>query len=157
MIIPGLASLILLTTISGGRIGVLSPLVPLIVPNFLAYLSVTLIPMAFISWIFSLLYPDDNVNGSGKRASKEIHGGALIGFLERTLIFLLLLISSSCIIPVKDAIGSLAIIIAAKAIFRFQGKSQEAEWYITGTFLSLTSGLALSWFSLYLIWGRLGC
>ncbi|GEM_PF-2913516 len=117
--------------------------------HLLAYLSVVLLPYSLISELGRRIRPGGGEGG--------FHGGAMIGVMERSFIFLLFLMSANCLLPVKDALSSLAMIVAAKALFRFSERTVEAEWYIIGTFFSLTSGIALSWLSLYVIWGRLGC
>ncbi len=142
LLVAGILSLASLLLMEG------MPDVESLAPHLLAYLSVVLLPYYLISEVGSRLHPK---NG------EDFHGGALIGVLERSFIFLLFLMSANCTLPVKDALNSLAMVIAAKALFRFSEKTVEAEWYIVGTFLSLTSGVALSWLSLYVIWGRLGC
>ncbi len=121
----------------------------IIASHLLAYLSVVLLPYSSISELGRKIRP-----GVGEEG---FHGGAIIGLMERSFIFLLFLMSANCLLPVKDALSSLAMIVAAKALFRFSRRTMEAEWYIIGTFFSLTSGIALSWLSLYVIWGRLGC
>ena len=67
-------------------------------------------------------------------------GGKIIGYLERSLIFLFVLVNQ------PSAIGFL---IAAKSVFRFgelrEGKNRmEAEYIIIGTLLSFLVGIAVS-------------
>lgn len=141
----------------------------LVVTHLLAYLTVILLPCGLISQVGEWLTPSRVGEGNGDSASGKkceerdgvrgkggFHAGALIGALERTLIFILFLMTANRMLPLKDALGSLTLVIAAKALFRFSERTEEAEWYIVGTFLSLTSGVALSWFTLHLIWGGLG-
>ncbi len=128
----------------------------LLVAHLLAYLTVVVLPYGVISEVGNRL--STQRNGVGENEGRgRFHGGALIGVLERSFIFVLFLMTANHLLPLKDALGSLAMIIAAKALFRFSERTTEAEWYIIGTFLSITSGVALSWFTLYVIWGRLGC
>lgn len=135
----------------------------LLVAHLLAYLTVVLLPYGIISEVGNRLSTQRNGvgesegRGDEERGKGRFHGGALIGVLERSFIFVLFLMTANHLLPLKDALGSLAMIIAAKALFRFSERTTEAEWYIIGTFLSITSGVALSWFTLYVIWGRLGC
>lgn len=64
-------------------------------------------------------------------------GGATIGNLERTLIFLLILIGQP---------GAIGFLVAAKSILRFEeAKKQElAEYVLIGTLLSFTLAIALT-------------
>ncbi|MDK2384106.1 MAG: hypothetical protein QI199_04770 [Candidatus Korarchaeota archaeon] len=144
ILLAGLLSLALLLLFQG------APIVEprMIASHLLAYLSVVLLPHSLISELGRRIQLGGDEEG--------FHGGAMIGLMERSFIFLFLM-SANCLLPVKDALSSLAIVVAAKALFRFNRRTMEAEWYIIGTFFSLTSGIALSWFSLYMIWGRLGC
>ncbi|MDF3128232.1 DUF3307 domain-containing protein [Kiritimatiellaeota bacterium B1221] len=63
------------------------------------------------------------------------HGGACIGNLERSLIFLLILIGQP---------GAIGFLVAAKSILRFEeAKKQElAEYVLIGTLLSFTLAIA---------------
>ncbi len=167
----GIISLALLILIQMERFESLwANIMPELAAYLLAYLSVILIPYSLIAMVSRVIYHPSGDRSSSEQSNRsdrqqsrqkqspdEFHGGAIIGASERSLIFLLFLMSATCILPVKDALGSLAVIIAAKAIFRFNSKTEEAEWYIIGTLLSLIMGVALSWLSLYLIWGRLSC
>ncbi len=127
--------------------------------HLLAYLTVILLPYGLISKVGKWLTPkrikedegEGDNEGTGEKG--EFHAGALIGALERSLIFILFLMTTSQLLPLKDALGSLTLIIAAKALFRFSERTEEAEWYIVGTFLSITSGVALSCLTLHLIRG----
>ncbi len=145
ILFAGLLSLALLLLFQG------APIVEprMIASHLLAYLSVLLLPHSLISELGRRIR-----SGGGEEG---FHGGAVIGVMERSFVFLLFLMSANCLLPVKDALSSLAIVVAAKALFRFDRRTMEAEWYIIGTFFSLTSGIALSWLSLHMIWGRLGC
>jgi hypothetical protein len=68
-------------------------------------------------------------------------GGATIGNLERTLIFLLILIGQP---------GAIGFLVAAKSILRFEeAKKQElAEYVLIGTLLSFTLAIALTYLTL---------
>ena len=129
--------------------------------HLLAYMGVVLLPHGLISevgrWIRN--QGTQTVKGGssqGDTGRRELrHGGAVIGVLERTFIFLLFLMSNASMLAMKDAINSLALIVATKALFRFGEKTTEAkEWYIIGTLLSITSGVLLSWLTLGAIWGE---
>ncbi len=159
VILAGLLPMVLLLWIEG--IPSVQP--KLLVTHLLAYLTVVLLPYSIISEVGNRLSSQRDGMRENERREDEgrekgrFHGGALIGVLERSFIFVLFLMTATHLLPLKDALGSLALIIAAKALFRFNERTTEAEWYIIGTFLSITSGVALSWFTLHVIWGSLGC
>lgn len=90
---------------------------------------------------------DDGLHREGSDLS-SIHarglkdGGKIIGYLERSLIYLLVLVNQ------PSAIGFL---IAAKSVFRFgelqdRTNRMEAEYIIIGTLLSFSFGIAVSFF-----------
>ncbi len=69
------------------------------------------------------------------------HGGRLIGWLERALIFLLVM---------NGAIAGVGFLAAAKSVFRFGEISdprqrKEAEYILIGTLLSFTWGMFAAW------------
>jgi len=68
-------------------------------------------------------------------------GGECIGNLERTLIFLLILIGQP---------GAIGFLVAAKSILRFEEakKQKLAEYVLIGTLLSFTLAMALSYLTL---------
>ena len=82
------------------------------------------------------------------------YGGMLIGYAERSLIFLaFLMLRSENGASLSDLLNSVSFIIAGKAIFRFSTKNSDrrtcADWYILGTFLSVLMGLLISWIFLF--------
>ncbi len=90
-------------------------------------------------------HEDKGLKGEGSDLS-SIHarglrdGGKIIGYLERSLIYLFVLVNQPA------AIGFL---IAAKSVFRFgelsdKGNRMEAEYIIIGTLLSFLFGIAVS-------------
>ena len=74
-----------------------------------------------------------------KRLEKESipNAGRFIGYLERALVFVLVIGGQS---------GSIAFIIAAKAIIRFESSRHRpfAEYFLVGTFSSMLVTLAVS-------------
>jgi len=82
--------------------------------------------------------------------------GQYIGYIERSLIFstfLLTYFSSSE--NYLALLGALSLIIAGKGLFRFSSTSERpcAEWYILGTFLSITLAVFLSWLLFFILLG----
>lgn len=81
---------------------------------------------------------------SDSENSGNFHAGALIGYLERGLILLFVLLSQ------YDAIG---LLIAAKSILRFSEASSgnvKSEYVLSGTLLSLAASLSMGLFVLNL-------
>jgi hypothetical protein len=81
------------------------------------------------------------------RAKGLTNGGRIIGNLERTLIFFLVLLGQY---------GGIAFLIAAKSIFRFgelreSENRMEAEYIIIGTFASFLYAIAISTLAVMLI------
>ncbi|MGY5872724.1 MAG: hypothetical protein RTV72_10800 [Candidatus Thorarchaeota archaeon] len=77
-------------------------------------------------------------------------GGYLIGYTERSLIFLSFLINFyDSTLSYASILSFLSVIVAGKAIFRYSSKNTDdrscADWYILGTLMSITMALALSW------------
>ncbi len=78
-----------------------------------------------------------NINPRKNDEHGNFHSGELIGWLERGLILVFVIISQ------YDAIGFL---IAAKSILRFSEASkgdEKSEYVLTGTLLSLATALCL--------------
>ncbi|MGV9169164.1 MAG: hypothetical protein ACOC38_04395 [Promethearchaeia archaeon] len=77
-------------------------------------------------------------------------GGYLIGYTERTLVYLAFLIAYyDAELSFSSILSFLSVIVAAKAIFRYSSRDTTyrecADWYILGTLMSITLGLAFSW------------
>lgn len=77
-------------------------------------------------------------------------GGYLIGFTERSLIFLSLMITYyDSALSYASILGFLSVVMAGKAIFRYSSRDVNdracADWYILGTLMSITMALALAW------------
>ena len=77
-------------------------------------------------------------------------GGYLIGYTERSLIFLSFMINYyDNALSYASILSFLSVIVAGKAIFRYSSKETDdrscADWYILGTLMSITMALALSW------------
>jgi hypothetical protein len=70
--------------------------------------------------------------------------------MERSLIFLAFLISFyDSSFSYTSILSFLSVIVAGKAIFRYSSGAATdracADWYILGTFTSITMALALAW------------
>lgn len=94
----------------------------------------------------------------GKGLEKDIasvcgglkYGGCLIGYVERSLIFLAVVIAYfDSTVSYTSVLSFLSVIVAGKAIFRYSSRDNGdracADWYILGTLMSITMGLALTW------------
>ncbi|KXH76210.1 MAG: hypothetical protein AM326_03235 [Candidatus Thorarchaeota archaeon SMTZ-45] len=78
------------------------------------------------------------------------YGGYLIGYAERSLIFLAVLIAYfDSALSYASILSFLSVIVAGKAIFRYSSRDTNdracADWYILGTIMSITMALALTW------------
>ncbi|TFG29353.1 hypothetical protein EU527_16005 [Candidatus Thorarchaeota archaeon] len=78
------------------------------------------------------------------------YGGFLIGYVERSLIFLAIVIAYfDSALTYASILSFLSVIIAGKAIFRYSSRESSdracADWYILGTLMSITMALALGW------------
>lgn len=86
------------------------------------------------------------------------NAGKYIGYLERSLVFFAFLLNyfSGETNPLM-VIGTISFIFGGKGLFRFGGSSKRAcaEWYILGTFMSLTLALFLSWLFFFILAGIL--
>lgn len=80
--------------------------------------------------------------------------GQYIGYIERSLIFSTFLLTYfSGSENYLALLGALSLIIAGKGLFRFSSTSERpcAEWYILGTFLSITLAVLLFFFAEFLL------
>jgi len=78
------------------------------------------------------------------------NGGYFIGYAERSLIFLAVVIAYyDSALSYSSILSFLSVIVAGKAIFRYSSKDTDdracADWYILGTLMSITMALALAW------------
>lgn len=78
------------------------------------------------------------------------YGGYLIGYTERSLIYLAIVIAYfDTALSYTAILSFLSVIVAGKAIFRYSSKETNnracADWYILGTLMSITMALALAW------------
>jgi len=78
------------------------------------------------------------------------YGGYFIGYAERSLIFLAVVIAYfDSALSYSSILSFLSVIVAGKAIFRYSSKDTDdracADWYILGTLMSITMALALAW------------
>ncbi len=96
----------------------------------------------------------NHLEGSGKGKVEDCgglpDGGYLIGLTERSLIFLFGLMSHfDPSLSFSSTMGFVSIIVTGKAIFRFSSRQPAdracADWYILGTFLSITAAVTLTW------------
>ncbi|MFW9890326.1 MAG: hypothetical protein ACFFER_19270 [Candidatus Thorarchaeota archaeon] len=113
------------------------------------YLLALVLPGLLIDLVFG---------GIGKEAGEDIaskcgglkHGGYLIGYAERSLIFLAVIIAYyDTALTYASILSFLSVIVAGKAIFRYSSRGTDdracADWYILGTLMSITMALALTW------------
>jgi hypothetical protein len=148
--VPGL----LMTVLSG--IGLyLFGILQIIPPNngvptaLFGYLLVIFLPGLIIDLVFRWVsrgFNEDITEKCGGLSS----GGYLIGVMERSLIFLAILIAYyDNSLSYAAILSFLSVIVAGKAIFRYSSKDTGdracADWYIFGTFMSITMALALTW------------
>ncbi len=78
------------------------------------------------------------------------YGGYLIGYSERSLLFLAVVIAYfDTALSYTSILSFLSVIVAGKAIFRYSSRETSdracADWYILGTLMSITLALALTW------------
>ncbi|MFX1483944.1 MAG: hypothetical protein ACFFCP_12255 [Promethearchaeota archaeon] len=109
------------------------------------YLLTLVLPGLLIDLVFARIGEDIASECGGLR-----HGGYLIGCVERSLIFLALLITYyDSSLSFAAVLSFLSVIVAGKAIFRYSSKATDdracADWYILGTLMSITLALALTW------------
>lgn len=109
------------------------------------YLLTLCLPGLLIDLIFTWLGEDIASKCGGLR-----HGGYLIGCVERSLIFLALLITYyDSSLSFASVLSFLSVIVAGKAIFRYSSGGTDdracADWYILGTLMSITLALGLTW------------
>lgn len=113
------------------------------------YLLALFLPGLLIDLVFGRI---------GKEAGEDIaskcgglkHGGYLIGYAERSLIFLAVVIAYyDTALTYASILSFLSVIVAGKAIFRYSSRGTDdracADWYILGTLMSITMALALTW------------
>ena len=113
------------------------------------YLLTLFLPGLVIDLIFG---------GIGKESGEDIgvrcgglrYGGYLIGCVERSLIYLtIVIVYFDGTLSYSSILSFLSVIIAGKAIFRYSSRETNdrscADWYILGTFMSITMALTLSW------------
>ncbi|MDH5505850.1 MAG: hypothetical protein OEZ02_01350 [Anaerolineae bacterium] len=83
-------------------------------------------------------------SNESKIDQKEYNAGRIIGILERTLIFILVLLSE---------FGAIGFIIAAKSVTRFKEleKREFAEYVLIGTLLSTTLAILIAGITSYLL------
>lgn len=120
------------------------------VPTILfGYLLVIFLPGLTIDLIFGWLsrgLDEDIATKCGGLHS----GGYLIGCMERSLIFVAILIAYyDSSLSYAAILSFLSVIVAGKAIFRYSSRETDnracADWYILGTFMSITMALTLAW------------
>lgn len=141
-----LLSVVFLSLIVLFQVALMNVELPII---FSGYLLVLSLPSLVIDLTFTEL---------GKGLEESIatrcgglqYGGYLIGYVERSLIFLAIMIAYfDSALSYAAILSFLSVIIAGKAIFRYSSRESSdracADWYILGTLMSITMALALSW------------
>ena len=113
------------------------------------YLLALFLPGLLIDLVFGLLARGREEDIASKCGGLR-YGGYLIGYMERSLIFLAILIAYfDSELSYASILSFLSVIVAGKAIFRYSNKDTAdracADWYILGTFMSITMALALTW------------
>ena len=113
------------------------------------YLLTLFLPGLLIDLVFARLGEgiDDDI---GIRCGGLPSGGYLIGYTERSLVFLSLMITHyDSALSYASILSFLSVIVAGKAIFRYTSKDTNdracADWYILGTLMSISMALALTW------------
>lgn len=120
--------------------------VPLLVLIFTYFLTLVL-PGAVIELTFSELESGTDIQ---KKCGGLESGGYLIGYTERSLVFIAFLIAYfDNVLSMASVLSFLSVVVAAKAIFRYSSRDITdrvcADWYILGTLMSVTMALAFSW------------
>ena len=116
---------------------------------FFGYLLVIFLPGLFIDLVFGWLSRGLD-EGIAAKCGGLHSGGYLIGCMERSLIFVAILIAYyDSSLSYAAILSFLSVIVAGKAIFRYSSKDTSdracADWYILGTFMSITMALILTW------------
>ncbi|MFO7837687.1 MAG: hypothetical protein R6V83_13675 [Candidatus Thorarchaeota archaeon] len=111
------------------------------------YLLTLSLPGTLIDFMFSQLESGKDI---ARKCGGLKAGGYLIGYTERTLVYLAFLIAYyDAELSFSSILSFLSVIVAAKAIFRYSSRDTTyrecADWYILGTLMSITMGLAFSW------------
>jgi hypothetical protein len=111
------------------------------------YLVTLFVPGLLIELIFSHLESGKDIS---KRCGGLENGGYLIGYTERSLVFIAFLIAYyDAVVSFTAVLSFLSVVVAAKAIFRYSSRDTTdrvcADWYILGTLMSITMALAFSW------------
>lgn len=120
------------------------------VPTILfGYLLVIFLPGLIINLVFEWLNRG-NEEDIAVQCGGLNSGGYLIGCMERSMIFVAILISYyDSSLSYTTILSFLSVIVAGKAIFRYSSKDSStracADWYILGTFMSITMALTLTW------------
>jgi hypothetical protein len=117
------------------------------------YLLTLFLPGLVIDLIFGEIGKESGED-IGVRCGGLRYGGYLIGCIERSLIYLtIVIVYFDGALSYSSILSFLSVIIAGKAIFRYSSRDSSresndrscADWYILGTFMSITMALALSW------------
>ncbi len=113
----------------------------------LSYLLTVFLPGLLIDLIFGMLGSGDSF---ADKCGGLRNGGYLIGYTERSLLFLAMMITHyDEAMSFPSLLSFLSVIVAAKAIFRYSSRETDdracADWYILGTLMSITMALAISW------------
>lgn len=114
-----------------------------------AYLLVLILPGLLIDLVFGWIGQGINEDIASKCGGLQ-YGGYLIGYAERSLIFLAVVMAYfDSALSYASILSFLSVIVAGKAIFRYSSKETNdracVDWYILGTLMSITMALALTW------------
>ncbi len=128
------------------------PVSPVLTDSFtilFGYLLALFLPGLLIDLVFGRLGRGTEVDIAAKCGGLK-YGGYLIGYTERSLIFLAAVIAYyDTTLSYASILSFLSVIVAGKAIFRYSGRETNdracADWYILGTLMSITLALALTW------------
>ncbi|MHA1781124.1 MAG: hypothetical protein ACTSYL_09725 [Candidatus Thorarchaeota archaeon] len=114
------------------------------------YILTLLIPCLLLETIY-LHIQAQSVDSSIANCSGVKSSPALIGYAERSLVFVIFLIAFfDSSVTIADLLKFIAIIVAAKFFRKTERKICE-DWYILGTFISIAMSLFLSWFFFQLL------
>ncbi len=147
-----LGLLIILTSIIALYLIQVVPIPTLYVQFFtilFGYLLTLFLPGLLIDLVFAQL-GEGSEDDIGILCGGLPSGGYLIGYTERSLVFLSLMITYyDSALSYASILSFLSVIVAGKAIFRYSSKETNdracADWYILGTLMSIGMALALTW------------
>ncbi len=115
--------------------------------------------LLIILYFIAVFLPSPAISRTLNRFKKEVRGecggkinaGKMIGYAERSLIYLIFLIAYAGTLNLASALNALSLIIAGKGLFRASNSRECTEWYILGTFMSIFLGTLITWIGLMII------